>query len=106
MRCSTTGSQRSPPPRIRTASVRPSDLRRQLKRLRTWGYEFVQFGEWAQRVWAGDAAGLVTLTFDDGYVDNLETLVPILAEEDATATVFVVSGWLGQPTPYPPERAS
>ncbi len=82
--------------------VRPVDLRRQLQRLRSWGYEFAQFGDWAQRVRAGDAAGYVTLTFDDGYVDNLETLVPILAEERATATVFVVSGWLGKATPYLP----
>lgn len=82
--------------------VRPVDLRRQLRRLRSWGFEFVHFGDWARRVAAGDDTRYVTLTFDDGYVDNLETLVPILAEENATATVFVITGWLGQQTPYPP----
>ena len=30
---------------------------------------------------------------------ELETLVPLLAELDVAATVFVVSGWLGQPHP-------
>ena len=85
--------------------VRPVDLRRQLQRLDV-GLRVRQFGDWAQRVRAGDAAGYVTLTFDDGYVDNLETLVPILAEERATATVFVVSGWLGRRRPISRERGS
>ena len=35
-------------------------------------------------------------------MDNLETLVPLLGEEDAPATVFVVSGWLGEPHPDAP----
>ena len=82
--------------------VRPSDMRKQLQRLRSWGYAFAKFGEWAGRVAEGDAAGYAAITFDDGFVDNLETALPILNEQNATATVFVVSGWLGQLTPYPP----
>lgn len=75
--------------------VRPQDLRRQIEKLREWGYELVTFGDLA-----GDIKpGRVALTFDDGLLDNLETLAPLLAELDATATVFVVSGWLGQPHP-------
>src|SRR3954452_1251757 len=75
--------------------VRPKDLRRQIEKLRAWGYELVTFGDLAEDV----RPGRVALTFDDGLVDNLETLVPLLAELDAPATVFVVSGWLGQPHP-------
>jgi peptidoglycan/xylan/chitin deacetylase (PgdA/CDA1 family) len=63
--------------------------------LRRWGYELITCGEWARRVGDGTAAGCATLTFDDGFADNLHTLVPLLAELDAPATVFVVSGWLG-----------
>jgi peptidoglycan/xylan/chitin deacetylase (PgdA/CDA1 family) len=76
--------------------VRPEDLRRQIARLREWGYRLVSFGELAREA---DRAGLAALTFDDGFVDNLEALVPLLAELDVPATVFVVSGWLGQPHP-------
>jgi peptidoglycan/xylan/chitin deacetylase (PgdA/CDA1 family) len=78
--------------------VRPRDLRRQIEKLRDWGYELVTFGDLAADVGPGRAA----LTFDDGLVDNLTALVPILQELGAAATVFVVSGWLGQPHPAAP----
>lgn len=78
-------------------SVRPRDLERQIATLREWGYELVRFGALAERATAGQGAGLAALTFDDGFADNLHTLVPILERAGATATVFVVSGWLGGP---------
>jgi peptidoglycan/xylan/chitin deacetylase (PgdA/CDA1 family) len=82
--------------------VRPDDLRRQIAALRRWGYELVTAGGLAERVAAGRGAGCAALTFDDGFVDNLETLVPLLVETRAPATVFLVSGWLGQAHPSAP----
>jgi peptidoglycan/xylan/chitin deacetylase (PgdA/CDA1 family) len=83
--------------------VRPRDLESQIRRLRSWGYSFVTFGELARRNAAGDARGLVALTFDDGLADNVHTLLPLLRACGATATVFVVSGWLdGRLHPSPP----
>jgi peptidoglycan/xylan/chitin deacetylase (PgdA/CDA1 family) len=79
--------------------VRPRDLRRHVERLREWGYELVTFGDLADAVARGDGSGHAALTFDDGLVDNLEVLAPLLRELGAPATVFVVSGWLGQPHP-------
>ncbi|MDQ1465761.1 MAG: hypothetical protein QOH10_176 [Actinomycetota bacterium] len=72
-----------------------SALRRHIGRLRRWGYEFVTFGELARRVANGRGEGSVALTFDDGLVDNLHTLAPLLHDEQATATVFVVASWDG-----------
>lgn len=80
--------------------VAPGELRRHLTRLREWGYRLVTFGELASLASRGRAGAHAALTFDDGLVDNLETLVPLLREENAPATVFVVSDWLGEP--YPP----
>jgi peptidoglycan/xylan/chitin deacetylase (PgdA/CDA1 family) len=77
--------------------VRAEDLRRQIAKLRSWGYRLVSFGELARLVAVSEAAGHAALTFDDGLVDNVETLAPLLQEEGAPATVFVVSGWLGRP---------
>ena len=79
--------------------VRPRDLERQIDKLRDWGYELVTFGTLAGRAAVGDADGRAALTFDDGFADNLETLVPILERSGAKATVFVVSGWLGRTHP-------
>jgi len=82
--------------------VAPADLRRQIARLREWGYRLVSFGELAEEVGAGRGPACAALTFDDGLVDNLQTLAPLLAELGAPATVFAVSGWLGKPHPAAP----
>jgi peptidoglycan/xylan/chitin deacetylase (PgdA/CDA1 family) len=42
----------------------------------------------------------VAITFDDGYRDTLEVAVPILRAEDAPATVFVPTGYLGDVRGY------
>src|SRR5215218_1865659 len=44
---------------------------------------------------AGEATGLVGVTFDDGYQDFLDAAVPTLEELGFSATVYVVAGMLG-----------
>ena len=82
--------------------VSPDELRRHVAHVRSWGYELVGFAELAALAVQGGADGHAALTFDDGFVDNLETLVPLLRDEDSPATVFVVSGWLGEAHPDAP----
>ena len=77
--------------------VRAEDLRLHIAKLREWGYRLVSFGQLAALAAENEAGGHAALTFDDGFVDNLDTLAPLLAELAAPATVFVVSGWLGKP---------
>lgn len=82
--------------------VRPSDLLRHIRSLTRWGYRFVTFGELARRAGDDEADGLVALTFDDGLVDNLTVLAPLLASGQMPATVFAVAGWLGESHPDAP----
>lgn len=82
--------------------VRPRDLRRQIDTLIGWGYQLVSFSELARRACGNEADGMAALTFDDGLVDNLSVLVPLLSSTGAPATVFVVSGWRGIPHPDAP----
>jgi len=65
---------------------------RWLQRRRLRGTSMRQLLEAADR---GSTAGLVGLTFDDGYADFTTHVAPVLAEHGFTATAFVVAGKLG-----------
>lgn len=76
--------------------IAPSRLRSLIEYLKARGYTFATFGDLARALHQPDAARTACLTFDDGYQNNLYELVPILQSTGAVATVFVVSGWLGE----------
>ena len=78
----------------------PSALVKHLRRLRSFGYRLVTAGELARRVAAGEGDGCAALTFDDGIADDLCVVCERLG---VPATVFAVSGWLGEPHPDAPQ---
>jgi peptidoglycan/xylan/chitin deacetylase (PgdA/CDA1 family) len=75
--------------------VHPDRLDQQLRILKRLGLRGVSFRELVGAEERERGAGLVGLTFDDGYTDFLEHAVPVLADHGMTATVFVVAGRLG-----------
>lgn len=83
-------------------TVTPDRLRRQLRWLRGRGLRGVGVGELLRARADGRAAGLVGLTFDDGYADFLDQAVPLLHEHRCTATVFVLPGRLGGSNDWDP----
>ncbi|NBM20332.1 polysaccharide deacetylase family protein [Streptomyces sp. GC420] len=76
-------------------TVSPARLDRQLAWLRRRGLTGVSMTRLLAARARGGAAGLVGLTFDDGYADFVESAVPVLRGHGFTATVFVLPGRLG-----------
>ncbi|WP_411106791.1 polysaccharide deacetylase family protein [Streptomyces sp. cmx-4-9] len=76
-------------------TVTPRALESQLLWLRSRGLRGVSVGELLRARAAGRGAGLVGLTFDDGYTDFLTRALPLLLRHGFTATLFVLPGRLG-----------
>jgi peptidoglycan/xylan/chitin deacetylase (PgdA/CDA1 family) len=85
--------------------VTPERFERQVAGLARLGLRGVSLGELGDALLAGQAAGLVGLTFDDGYREVLRYGLPVLERYGFTATVFAVAGILGGTNTWdPPPR--
>jgi peptidoglycan/xylan/chitin deacetylase (PgdA/CDA1 family) len=82
---------------VESYGVPPDSFRRQLDILREAGFQFISADEFLQFLHRG--GGLprkpLLLTFDDGYEELLNSVLPILQTRGIPAIVFVVSGRLG-----------
>jgi peptidoglycan/xylan/chitin deacetylase (PgdA/CDA1 family) len=91
-----------PAPGTRALAVRPATFARHLETLDALGYRTVTMARlvehWRRR--ARGESGLplparpVVLTFDDGYRDFHTEALPLLRAHQATATLYVTTGWL------------
>jgi peptidoglycan/xylan/chitin deacetylase (PgdA/CDA1 family) len=80
-------------------TVTPERLDRQLSWLRRRGLRGVSVSELLA---APSRAGLVGLTFDDGYADFVDHALPVLTRHDCGATLFVLPGRLGGDNAWDP----
>ena len=77
----------------------------QMRWLRAAGYQTVALADWLM---AASGARLrltgkpIIITFDDGYRDNYTNAWPILAELGFSATIFLVTGRMGQTSDWRP----
>jgi peptidoglycan/xylan/chitin deacetylase (PgdA/CDA1 family) len=77
--------------------VEPDRFRRQMLTLKRRNYRFVTLSRFATYlVDRSPPDGVCALTFDDGTVDNLTLLLPLLKELDIPATIFACPGLFGQ----------
>lgn len=72
-------------------NIAPGKFETQLQTLRALGRRFVSLDEYLSELHTGSTSQLVTVTFDDGWVDNLRYAFPILAALGLPSTLFVVS---------------
>lgn len=77
-------------------TVHPARFSQQLRWLHRRGLRGTSMRELLAARRAGNDRGLVGLTFDDGYADFAEHVMPVLARFEFTATVFVISDLLGE----------
>lgn len=69
-------------------------------------FELVPLDEWVQRAKRGAALPRLAcaITFDDGWRDNYDFALPVLAKHGAPATIFLVSTYIGMTYRFWPNR--
>ena len=72
--------------------VTPAHLSRQIRWLKGAGYTILPVSEALK----SDAKKVASLTFDDGYEDNLRLGFPILKRENVRASIYLITGDVGQ----------
>jgi peptidoglycan/xylan/chitin deacetylase (PgdA/CDA1 family) len=77
----------------------PEVFDRQMNILKALGFRGVTLRE-ALMASADQSAGMIGITFDDGYRDNYEWAAPILEKYGFRGTIFCVTGVMGQKTAW------
>lgn len=79
-------------------TVRAKDFEEQIKWLLNEGYQFLSFYELEQKQKLGQPLPTksVILTFDDGYQNNYDLLLPILEKYGLKAIIFLPIGFVGK----------
>ena len=90
------GERVSPGAPFRGLVVHPAAFRRQMAFMHLLGYRGLSMSALLPYL-EGKAQGKVFgITFDDGYLNNLELALPVLDRYGFSATCYAVSGMLGQ----------
>ncbi len=78
--------------------VPPEEFKKQMQYLHNEGYHSITLDELYDYVTKGTELPdkPVLITFDDGYIDNYQHAMPILKEYNMKATLFMISGSVGE----------
>lgn len=85
----------SPHPGLVTCS--PENFRAQMAWLKKNDWKTLSTASFAEALASGQIAPKsVLITFDDGYLDNWVYAHPVLQEFGQQATIFLITGWIGE----------
>src|SRR3989344_9483177 len=80
--------------------VSPENFREQIKFLKE-NFRIVPLVQLVQEVRSKKLKNkTLTITFDDGYADNLHNALPVLQEHNIPATIFLTAGYIGSNKPF------
>jgi peptidoglycan/xylan/chitin deacetylase (PgdA/CDA1 family) len=80
---------------LRGLVVSPSSFARQMAMLKILGYQGLSMSALMPYLQGHQQGKVVGITFDDGYVNNIEHALPVLKKNGFSATCYLVSGQLG-----------
>ena len=90
--------------RWRSLYVSPGAFARQMWLLKRMGYTGLSMSD-AMPYLRGERIGrIAVVTLDDGYVDNLQSALPVLQRYGFTATCYIVSGGIGRYNDWDAEK--
>src|SRR5690606_1038651 len=75
----------------RGLTVHPSDFRRQMAWLRRFGYRGLSMRDLMPYIRGERRGKVVGITFDDGYRNVFQNALPVLRDQDFTATNYFVA---------------
>lgn len=78
-------------------TVKPENFSRQLDIIKNSKLSVIKLSELVFKLKSGqDIKNCVCLTFDDGYKDNFTNVFPVLNKYNFPATIFLITGRIGQ----------
>ncbi|MFH1837315.1 MAG: polysaccharide deacetylase family protein [Candidatus Omnitrophota bacterium] len=82
--------------------VSPSNFSKQISFLHNSGYSVISLDELVRGIKSGVSfpGKTVVITFDDGFEDNFLYAFPILTKFDMPATIFIITGYMGNKEEY------
>lgn len=80
-------------------SITPEFLDRAIRLLGALGYDIIPLGEVAARLESLGARPFAVLTFDDGYIDNLDHALPVLKAHRVPFMLFACPGFAERTAP-------
>lgn len=77
-------------------TVSPEDFEKQMQYLSRSGFKIIPLSLLLDMFFRKeDVSSFVSVTFDDGYLDNLENAIPVLRKNNIKATIFIAPKLLG-----------
>ena len=81
--------------KLRGLYVHPRSFARQMRLLHRLGYQAMSLSQLTPYLQGQRQGKVIGITFDDGYLDNLQHALPVLVQQGFSATCYLISDNIG-----------